>query len=165
MVLHRRDLFWQNVLREMLNGLAAAAAMSAGRLSATPSGAAHGGSPTDSLFDGRLAVITRLGHRIPVADVVPMFACSVPYGNRADRSLADDVQCTVYQVRTPNGEVHTLPLSEISSIHTLSEKLIQTLQEAAQAQLGPRRADTPARPFGFGAFTSLAHSEQSRRDD
>ena len=75
----RRELFWQNVVREYLNSLAVTAAMFGGRLSASASGAAQGSSPVHELFDGRMAVITKLGQRIPIADVerglgtVPLF--------------------------------------------------------------------------------------------
>lgn len=173
----RREIFWQNVTREILNSLAAAAAASAGRLGATPSAAAAGGSPTAELFDGRMAVITRLGQRIPIADVVPVFACStnprVAEGTGAgpnqgrtphEQRLADDVQCTVFQIRTPTGEVYTLPVSEIASIHALSEQLIQKLAEAAQAENsvleGGADGAEAAVPFGFAAFTSLARSQE-----
>jgi hypothetical protein len=159
----RRELFWQNVVREMLTGLAAAAAASGGRLSAGPAGAATGASPVHELFDGRMAVITRLGQRIPIADVVPLFACSIstPKGSDpAQRSLSADVQCTVFQITTPNGEVHTLPVHEISSIHALSEQLLQRMQHAAAEAQGLTGPQSDGKPFGFAAFTSLARAEQ-----
>lgn len=162
----RRELFWQNVVREMLNTLAAAAAVSGGRLGTGAAAAATGSSPIHELFDGRMAVVTRLGQRIPIADVVPLFACSINTGaspnGAAERSLSADVQCTVFQITTPGGEVYTLPLHEISSVHSLSDHLIRRLQAAAHAQaqaLGAGSADDD-RPFGFAAFTSLARSEQ-----
>ncbi|MEM7622128.1 MAG: hypothetical protein AAF235_02880 [Planctomycetota bacterium] len=161
-VMRRRELYWQNVMREILSGLAAAAAMSAGRLSATPSGAATGGSPTAELFDGRLAVLTTSGQRIPISDVVPMFSCSVSNGDKVDRLLSTEVQCTVFQIRTPNGEVHTLPVHMITGFHALSDQLVTRLQEAAQAANGQGRGtdDGERRPFGFAAFTSLAQGER-----
>lgn len=169
LVMRRRELFWQNVIREILSGLAAAAAMSAGRLSATPKGKAGGGAPAADLFDGRLAVITRLGQRIPIADITPMFACSIATGPLSDRALAADVQCTVYQITTPGGELYTIPVHEIMSFHTLSEQLIRRLQQAAaeaEAQGGTpgagAAAGTSGRPFGFAAFTSLSRSEHGR---
>ncbi|MEM7754048.1 MAG: hypothetical protein AAF297_00250 [Planctomycetota bacterium] len=160
----RRELFWQNVVREMLNGLAATAAVSGGRLGTGAAAAATGSSPIHELFDGRMAVITRMGQRIPIADVVPLFSCSINpgFGNRtaADRDLSTDVQCTVFQITTPGGEVHTLPLHEISSIHALSDHLVQRMQAAATAQMmGVSEADDD-RPFGFAAFTSLAQAEK-----
>ena len=75
----RRDLFWQNVVRDTLMALAAAAG-SGGRLAPTPSAAATSPSPVDEMFDGRMAVITALGQRIPIADIYPVFACSVARG-------------------------------------------------------------------------------------
>jgi len=167
--IEHRALFWQNVIREILNALAAAAAASAGRLGATPSAAAAGGSPTAELFDGRMAVITRLGQRIPIADVVPVFACSLnpKLGGRSpdEMRLADDVQCTVFQIRTPTGEVFTLPVSEIAAVHALSEHLIRKLGETARES---RRGGDPDSddgvPFGFAAFTSLARSQSQEGD-
>ena len=143
--MRRRELFWQNVLQEMLTGLSAAAAQ-------------HGQS---EMFDGRIAVVTRLGQRVPIASIFPLFACSVPGVRGKSRFLSEEVQCTVYQIRTPNGEVYTIPLHEISTLHALSPELIERLQR--QSELGgrsPAGAGGPARrPFGFAAFTSLAHSE------
>ncbi|MEM1184768.1 MAG: hypothetical protein AAGI53_07155 [Planctomycetota bacterium] len=159
----RRELFWQNVVREMLNGLAATAAVSGGRLGTGPAAAATGSAPVHELFDGRMAVVTRLGQRIPIADVVPLFACSMRPGGSprsiADKALSEDVQCTVFQITTPNGEVHTLPLHEISSIHSLSDHLVQRLQSAARDQALTGSEGNEDRPFGFAAFTSLARSE------
>ncbi len=155
----RRDLFWQNVVREMLSGLAAAAATSGGRLSVGPKGAATGGSPVHDLFDGRMAVVTRLGQRIPIADVTPLFACSIPSSGPSaamDRAISADVQCTVFQITTPGGEVYTLPVHEIAMIHSLSHQLVERLQQAAVQQAAPG----DDRPFGFAAFTSLANSER-----
>ena len=98
-----RELYWQNVIREMLSALAVAAAESGGRLGSGAADKATGSAPIDDMFDGRLAVVTRLGQRIAIADVVPLFACSVP-GQKAssnDRHLSMDVQCTIFQIHTP----------------------------------------------------------------
>ena len=159
----RRELFWQNVVREILSSLAAAAATASGRLSATAKGAAAGGSPLLDLFDGRTAVITRLGQRIPIADVYPVFACSVPSASEHDRMLSSDVQCSVFQIRTPSGEVYTLPVHEIVAVHALSEALVKRLEQAA-AEAFEGHADEN-RPFGFAAFTSLARSEKPEHDE
>ena len=118
-VMARRDLFWQNVVRDILMALAAAAA-SGGRLSPTPTGAAHSPSPVNEIFDGRLALVTTLGQRIPIADVYPVFACSALRPDPQTRALSDDVQATVFRVKTPAGEAYTLPISSISSFHSLS---------------------------------------------
>ena len=163
-IMQRRELYWQNVIREVLSSLAAAAAASAGRLSPTPAGAAGGASPVAELFDGRLAITTRSGARLPIADVVPMFACSVSSGNPNERSLSAYVQCTVFQIRTPGGEIHNIPLHEITSFHALSDHLIRRLQEAANQQVASTTTGKQgdARPFGFAAFTSLAQAEQEQ---
>lgn len=156
-----RELYWQNVIREMLSALAVAAAESGGRLGSGAADKATGSAPIDDMFDGRLAVVTRLGQRIAIADVVPLFACSVP-GNKPssnDRHLSVDVQCTIFQIHTPNGEVHTIPVHEIVAFHSLSEKLISQLEDAARAHADAASNSASARrPFGFAAFTSLAAS-------
>jgi hypothetical protein len=158
----RRELFWQNVMREILNSLAAAA-HSSGRLSPTPSGAAMSVGPVEQMFDGRMAVVTRLGQRIPIADVFPVFACSVRT-SQADRMLAADVQCTVFQIRTPGGEVYTLPIHEIVAFHSLSEELLRQMEAAAATVAGEDEGGVEGLPFGFGAFTSLAKSERMNRN-
>jgi len=167
----RREVFWQNVMRETLSGLAAAASVAGGRLNASASGAAMGGSPEGELFDGRLAVVTRSGQRIPIADVVPLFSCSVcpdtgdPITDGEDRELAADVQCTVYQIRTPGGEVFTVPIHEIVAFHSLSDHLVRRLAETARdSRRGPIDPGG-GEPFGFAAFTSMARSqrEEARR--
>lgn len=160
----RRELFWQNVVREILSSLAAAAAISSGRLSATAKGAATTPAPVHDLFDGRTAVITRLGQRIPIADVYPVFACSVTSASEHDRMLSADVQCSVYQIRTPSGEVFTLPVHEIVAVHALSEALVKQLESAAAEAFEGGDADKQ-QPFGFAAFTSLARSEQAERGE
>jgi len=154
----RREIFWQNVVREILSSLAATAATFSGRLSATAAGAATSPTPDHELFDGRMAVITKLGQRIPIADVFPVFACGIPTScGPHNRMLAADVQCSVFQIRTPSGEVYTLPIHEIASIHALSESLVKKLEADAREQGQPD--GEMVEPFGFAAFTSLANSE------
>jgi hypothetical protein len=79
-------------------------------------------------------------------------------GSAASRELSTDVQCTVYQIRTPEGEVHTLPIHEIRSFHSLSPDLIERLKQAARAQnAADGKPDLGEDvPFGFAAFTSTA---------
>lgn len=157
-VIARRDLFWQNVVREILSSLAVAAG-SGGRLEPSASGAAYSPGPIAELFDGRMAIITTLGERIPIADIYPVFACSVPT-SEANKRLSGDVQCTIFQVRTPTGEVLTLPVSEVKAVHSLSEDLVRRLEAqaaSAAAELDTQDEDRP--PFGFAAFTSLAKGE------
>lgn len=157
----RRDVFWQNVCREILMGLAAAAAESAGRTGTGPSDAQMSSSPTSELFDGRMAIMTASGQRIPIADVYPVFAYSM-LGNDEVRSRSDDVQCTVFRITTPGGENFTLPISQIISVHSLSQSLIEKMEQAQELLEGPGDEDDRV-PFGFAAYTSLARSEQQTR--
>lgn len=135
-----RQLFWENVLRDMLTGLSVQ----------------MGSHP--ELFDGRIAVLTHSGERIPIARVFPMFACSVP---GIGQGLSTAVQCTVFQIFTPSGEVFTLPLQEIRGLHTFTPELLRKMQEGAN-RLGPGDED---RPFGFAAFRQLAEEEEQARKD
>ncbi len=159
-VMQRREAFWSNVVREILSALSAAAATS-GRLKSSAGGAAMSAAPDHEMFDGRMAVITRLGQRIPIADVFPVFACSVQH-TQSDRMLSGDVQCTVFQIRTPAGEVYTLPLHEIVAVHSLSEELLLKMEAAAENMNDSDEKD--GRPFGFAAYTSLAKSEREFRE-
>jgi len=156
----RRDVFWNNVVREILMALSSAAAASSGRLNPGPSAANASTSPVDDLFDGRMGVITTLGQRIPIADIMPVFSCTMS-GCDADRSRSNDVQCTVYRISTPTGESYTLPISQIIGVHSLSESLIEQLEDAGieDEEYDPERV-----PFGFGAYTSLAQSEDEAAD-
>lgn len=157
-IMHRREVFWSNVVRETLNTLSAVA--SSHRTKAGPGAAAMGVPPDHDMFDGRMAVITRLGNRIPIADVFPVFACSVQ-NTANDRMLSGDVQCSVFQIRTPGGEVYTLPLHEIVAIHSLSEELLLQMQAAAEQMT--EEDEEAGLPFGFAAYTSLAKSERDAR--
>lgn len=154
----RRDVFWQNVCREILMGLAAAAAESAGRTGTGPTDAQMSPSPTSELFDGRMAVLTVSGQRIPIADVFPVFAYSI-VGDEETRTRSNDVQCTVFRITTPGGENFTLPISQIVSVHSLSQSLIEKMEQAQELLEDPGEQDDRI-PFGFGAYTSLAHSER-----
>jgi hypothetical protein len=114
----------------------------------------------EELFDGRLAVITVQSQRISIADVFPLFACGDPGpGNRA---LSVAVECTVFQIRTPGGEVFTLPLSELREFHSLTPELMKNLERAARRQARARGSKEEERiPFGFAAFTALARDGPS----
>jgi len=157
----RRDLYWQNVVRESLMALAVAAG-SGGRVAPTPTAAEMSPDPVGDLFDGRVGVITKLGQRIPIADIYPLFACSVP-GKSHDRMLSADVQCTVFRIKTPAGESYTLPISQIVAVHALTSELIAQL-EAAEAA-AQESEDGQPRPFGFAAYTSLARSSPPTLED
>lgn len=154
-----RELFWNNVIREMLSTLATVSAM--GPAPAGEPGVDRPAHPADVL-DGRLAVVTTLGNRIAIAGVTPLFACGVPSSD-AERALSMDVECTVFQIRTPEGEVFTLPLHEIRSFHALTDALMEQLRAHARGQQQAEAASQSSEPFGFAAFTSLARARKEPR--
>lgn len=114
------------------------------------------------MFDGRVGVMTTLGQRIPIADVYPVFSCSSTAPD-ADRSLAEDVQCTIFRIKTPTGESYTLPISQIVGVHSLSDELVQELERQSQKQNEPGDDNDDRTPFGFAAYTSLARSEREQQ--
>jgi hypothetical protein len=146
-----RELFWQNVMREILTSLSV---ISTAGLQATDTEKASEPGQNE-LFDGRLAVITDLGQRIPIAAVFPLFACGISLSD-VDKELSMAVECTVFQIKTPGGEVFTLPLHEIRSFHSLSEELIEQIRKQAAQQTD---GDEEQEPFGFAAYTSLARTK------
>lgn len=161
-VIEARELFWNNVIREILTALSIMSAAGVGRSSdaeadtkaepgSEPSAEESEEAESAGPLDGRLAVVTSLGERIPIAEVYPLFACGVP-GTPGERALSMAVECTVFQIRSPAGEVYTLPLHEIRGFHALSQELMQEIAEAAQS------ASSGEEPFGFAAFTSLART-------
>lgn len=152
-----REIFWHNVIREMLTALSA---MVIERHLAPYDPATE--KVMQDTFDGRMAVITMLGQRIPIAEVHPLFACSVATSPRS-RALSMEVQCTVFQIRTPTGEIYTIPLHEIRCFHALTPDLMQQMEKAAQRH--SRNGDDAGEPFGFAAFTSLAQSEMVHEDE
>lgn len=137
-----RAVFWQNVAREMLLAFPALAA-------ARP-----------ELTDGRFAILTHAGERIPVASVAPLFACSITAPQAFELCMA--VQCTVFNVGTPHGEVFTIPLQEIRAVHALSGELLSALEKAART--GDPKRDGESEPFGFAAFTSLSRKASASED-
>ena len=146
-----RELFWQNVIREMLTSLSVLWASKDKHKTASlePAGHVAGGD----LFDGRVAVITTLGQRIPIGAVYPLFACGIQTSD-GDRALSMAVECSVFQIHTPGGEVFTVPLHEIRAFHSLSEQLIDEIKQASIEQGGSDQQE----PFGFAAYTSLART-------
>ena len=86
----RRELFWNNVIREMLTALSV---MRLARDSQVydPQAEEH----LRDTFDGRLAVVTSLVARIPIAEVHPLFACSVN-SSAEQGEISEQVQCTVF---------------------------------------------------------------------
>lgn len=145
-VIRSRDVFWRNVMREILTSLSIACL-------ARRDGRKMEGA---DLFDGRLGILTHVGERIPIADVYPMFACGIPNGKRS-RSLASAVECSVFQIKTPGGEVFTLPLQEMRGFHSVSAELVEQLQAQARERLTGGESEEP---FGFAAFTSLARGAE-----
>lgn len=161
-----RELFWQNVTREMLTSLAMqrarmVAIAEAQRREVIKLGNGDPGPIRDLPgFDGRVAVVTRHGDRIPIADITPLFACSIG-GSSRKRALSEDVQCTVFQIRTPSGEVYTFPVHEIRGVHALSEEAMQSMKEEARG----KKSEDGGTPFGFEAFTSLSRELEAKRRD
>lgn len=133
-----RDLFWHNVVRDMLNGLSMLT------------------EKQPELFDGRFGVLTNHGERVPIGHIQPVFALSVP--SKADKDCSLAVQCTVFRIQTPGGEVFTLPVHEIRGLHALTPELVDQLQKIAEEEAERESEETgsgPARPFGFAAFAAL----------
>ena len=139
-----RELYWQNLIREMLVKLAT---IRLRRPISTTVGPYSPPAGEPDFFDGRLAVITSLGQRIPIAGVEPAVACNI-MGN--DRGLANAVECTVFRILSPTGETYTLPVHEIRSFHALTDELVNSIVAASTPD------EEPETPFGFEAFTSLA---------
>ncbi|HYE03533.1 MAG TPA: hypothetical protein VD963_09905 [Phycisphaerales bacterium] len=134
-VWYARELFWNNVVREMLAALAAL--------------------PTErpeqarEVFDGRMAVITKQNARIPIAEIVPLFAFGMANGGVSAEAL-EAVEYTVFRVRTPAGEMYTLPLHEIRGIHSMTPELLKQLEQRAIQNVTDE--DQERGPFGFAAF-------------
>ncbi len=133
-----RQLYWENVVREMLTDLSVAAM--------------SGKSP--EIFDGRFAILTYEGERIPIASVTPVFACGIP-GDESEKALSIAVECTVFRIRAPDGEVFTLPLSQIRGVHTLTAELLEQLEKQAMDKLA-EGDNAESKPFGLAAFTHAA---------
>jgi hypothetical protein len=146
-VVAARELFWHNAMREILTSLSVAS------LSRPPRPGGRKAKAAEALFDGRLAVLTRAGERIPIAEVFPLFACGINGGD-AERALSIAVECTVFQIRTPDGQVYTLPLHEMRAFHALSPEIMKELQELARRLGEEDDQERIKRPFGFAAFTS-----------
>ncbi len=145
-IAERRSLFWEHVVREILTGLSII------------------GAKQQKLFDGRMGVLTYGGERIPIGAVVPMFACSTIKGGAQTRTEAIAVECTVFRVRTPAGEIYTLPLKEIRGIHAMTPELMDQIEKESMTRLADRDSiDDPA-PFGLAAFTT-AYAEDEEEPE
>ncbi len=148
-----RELFWQNVIREILASLVVLSL----RVSAKAGVPTDPGSGEDAL-DGRMGIITVQGQRIPIARVFPVFSASVGR-TPAQVTLSTILESTVFQVHTPGGEVYTLPVQDIRGFHALTEALMTQLEDH------PRTGEQGQEPFGFAAFTSLARTKPLADDD
>ena len=179
-----RELFWQNVVREILTSLSMASAqrMAMGNpdrdsyddiapdVEPSPGGDADRngdaaneevseeghiapprGGEGQELFDGRMALLMKNGERIPIGDVFPVFACGI--NTELERSLSVALECSVFQVRTPRGQVYTIPLHEVRAFHALTPELMRRLEQSSRRN---GNAIPEQIPFGFAAFTSLA---------
>ncbi len=164
-VLAARELFWHNVIREILTSLSMICTL---RPQTPEPGAATDeiaeeaaadraarGEPTydPTLFDGRLAVMTKAGERVAIADIFPLFACGI--SNPHDRGLSVALECTVFQIRTPDGHVFTLPLHEMRAFHAMTPELMRKLERIARRKRPASEGPEEQTPFGFAAFTSL----------
>ncbi|MFG0285767.1 MAG: hypothetical protein ACF8R7_15230 [Phycisphaerales bacterium JB039] len=158
-----RRLFWQNFMRQVLTALSVETMRRAERqrglyypadedLPAKPEGA-PAIPERGNLFDGRLAVLTHAGERIAIGEVSPVLACGLSDPGR--RALSMAVECSIFQIRTPTGEVFTLPLEQIRGFHALSPELLAHLEAVAREHEEPSVQEEEL-PFGFAAFTSLA---------
>jgi hypothetical protein len=160
-VVQARDLFWRNVMREILTSLSVA---SLSRRTAQEQAGADGQGDAEpegeDLFDGRLAILTHAGERIAIAEVYPLFACGIQT-SRSSRALSMAVECSVFQIRTPSGEVFTLPLQEMRGFHAMTPELMQALSDEARKRAEETSMEKTAEPFGFAAFTSLAKQQES----
>lgn len=136
-----RQLFWHNIVREILGGLIAVA------------------SKRPELLDGRFAILTHGGERIPIAQVTPLFGFTVR-GSESERQTSAAIQMTVFRVATPDGEVFTLPVTEIRAFHELTPELLSRLQQAeSEAARAAGDENGESRPFGFAAFQALPKVE------
>jgi len=133
---HTRTLFWHNVVREMLNDLSIMC------------------QTRPDLFDGRFGVVTNQGVRIGIKSIFPLFACSVP-GTTWERESSVAVQCTVFRIATPDGEIYTLPVHEVVAVHSMTPELIEQMAKAEAEAEGGEVDDKEKRPFGLAAFHSL----------
>lgn len=153
-----RALFWQNVVREFLTELATLSALKpagdGAAAASSPEPAGEGPRYDPALFDGRMAVVTVHGDRIPVAEVSLLLAAGAV--DPAQRELSMAVECSVFQIRTPDGHVFTLPLQQIATIHAMSPELLQRLNKRARPRREREEGGSGPVPFGFAAFTSLA---------
>jgi hypothetical protein len=105
------------------------------------------------LFDGRFGIVTNQGVRVGIKNIFPLFACSIP-GTTWERESSVAVQCTVFRIATPDGEIYTLPVHEVAAVHSMTPELLEQMAKAERDSEGDSD-DTEKRPFGLAAFTAL----------
>lgn len=177
--LKARELFWANVVREILCSLAEASQLASEERARREEERARqpaplspealmapSGGPDGQPGPDRSAGPPALGDRHPdVLDgricVITTFGERIPIAevkplfamgvdhSAETRALSIAVECSVFQIRTPKGMVFTLPIHEIRSVRAVSEELMTEIERE-------RGEDDPERPFGFAAFTSMA---------
>lgn len=164
-----REAFWHDMCREILTTLSAEGLR---RREKTPGMELPGGGqlvssftpPEPELFDGRMAVITHAGERIAIGEVYPMLACGIS-GDEADRAVSQAVECSIFQILTPAGELWTIPVHEIRAFHALTPELMQQIEQAGRQNRSRRHGgEDRDMPFGFEAYTSLARGERERQE-
>ncbi|MGD1915800.1 MAG: hypothetical protein ACFCBV_06410 [Phycisphaerales bacterium] len=165
-----RQAFWHDMCREILTTLSAEGLRRQDR----PAGVELPGggqlvstvTPPPSepeLFDGRIAILTHGGERIAIGEVHPMLACGIN-GDLADRTVSKAVECSIFQVMTPAGELYTVPVHEIRAFHALTPELMKKLEQAGRVNRSQRSgAEDRDMPFGFEAYTSLARAEREQQ--
>lgn len=163
-----REVFWQNVVRDILVELAMLCSLKprgeakGERKGAEKHAERHGEDEVvydAALFDGRMGVVLQSGERISIAHVQLLLAAGAV--GIEDRAIAMAVDSTVFQITTPEGHLLTVPVQQVRAFHAVSPELMEQLQKrAARASRGPRaRRENEVVPFGFAAFTSLARGE------
>lgn len=177
-----REAFWHDMCREILTTLsveglrrreqAAAMELPGGQIvtsvspDTTPDTSTEdvGEAPSEGeLFDGRMAILTHGGERIPIGEVYPMLACGIS-GDQADRAVSQAVECSIFQVLTPAGELYTIPVHEIRAFHALTPQLMRQIEQAGRDNRSRRRgSEDREMPFGFEAYTSLARAERDQQ--
>lgn len=166
-----REAFWHDMCREILTTLSAEGLR---RREKSPGMELPGGGqlvssvtmpdPEPELFDGRMAVLTHGGERIAIGEVYPMLACGIS-GDEADRAVSQAVECSIFQILTPAGELWTIPVHEIRAFHALTPELMKQIEQAGRQNRSRRRgSEDRDMPFGFEAYTSLAKGERDRQE-
>lgn len=158
-----RELFWFNVVREILMSLwAASEKPSTWKVQNQDRGDSPSPTPAAAdLLDGRFSIVTNTGLRVPIAQVQPVFGCGVLDKASKEHWLSQAVECTVFQIRTPQGEVFTLPIHAVRAFHSLSEESMDQLGQSTR-EAGD---ESPGAPFGFAAYTSLARTASGSAND